>query len=86
MWLSARATLSGDRVTCLFTAGVFSIMKICVAPESATASFIFRVTLAVARACITTDWVVPFNNIIEVITVTLSSSQLLVVVAEYWVG
>ncbi len=83
---SVRATLSGDRVTRLFTTGVFSIMKICVAPESAIASFVFKVTLAAARVCIATEWVAAFDNILEVIMVMSSSLRLLVGVAEHWVG
>ncbi len=80
---SGRATLSGDCVTRLFTTGVFSVMNICVAPESAIASFVFWVTLTAARACVATDWVVAFDDKVEVIMVTMSSAQPSVVVAEH---
>ncbi len=63
--------------------GVFSITKICVAPESAMASFIFSVTLAAARACV---GIVGVDDILEVMTVMSLLSISNIVVAEHWVG
>jgi hypothetical protein len=49
--LSARDTTNGHVVGHLLTMGVPSMMKICVAPKSAMASFVFSGNAAQAKCC-----------------------------------
>ncbi len=75
----------GARVIRLFTIGVCSIMKILAAPESAMASFVRRVTLVAARACVFALWVDVLDEMLDVITIA-SSSLSMVAGVEHWVG
>jgi hypothetical protein len=86
-WPSARVTLRGEHVMHLLTTGVFSMRKICVAPESAIASVVRRVTFAVARACVGKDrGLIGVADVFEVTTVMSSLLQAVGVAAAHWVG
>ncbi len=71
----------------LLMTGMFSMTKICVAPELAIASVVRRVSFTMARACVGTDrGPVCIADAFEVTTVMLSLSQAVGVAAAYWVG
>jgi hypothetical protein len=88
---SANATFRGHVVICLLRTGVLSIMKICVAPESAVTSFGVMVYVACRLDCLigalaeNTVWYVMDvpSETLDVTTVMLSSSMVMLLMGVY---
>jgi hypothetical protein len=69
---SANATLSGQRVGHLFLTGVLSMIKICVAPESAMAICTGAGIASWASAMVSGGDITPWGDTFEATTVSIS--------------
>jgi len=83
---SARATLRGQVVTRLFLTGVPSMMKICVAPESAMAACEGKGTAACANSSVAGGENALLGDTFEATTVSTSSLGSHVAGKQVWVG
>ena len=83
---SARATFSGQSVGRLFLTGVLSMMKICVAPESAIATCIDDGIFLSAKAITSGGEMVSRVDTFDTTTVSMSSSGSTTVSIHIWVG
>jgi hypothetical protein len=83
---SARATLRGCLVGRLLLTGVPSMMKICVAPESAIAVADDVDSVAFAKSMVSGGDIASRGDTLEAITVSMSSSGSRRVNIHIWVG
>jgi len=84
--LSARATLRGRSVRRLLVTGVPSMMKICVAPESAIVTFADVGIAALAKSMVSGGDITLRGDTFEATTVSISFSGSKAVSIHIWVG
>jgi hypothetical protein len=83
---STRATLRGQSVVRLFVTGVPSMMKICVAPESAIATGTNAVVAVWAKSMVSGGEMTLGGDTLEATTVSISSSGSKAAIIQTGVG